>query len=325
MKILYRQPLISLILMVVLAGAFAIAAETDKTAAPAVSKSTASTQPAVKANAGLLIIAHGAPMPAWNKPVLVLQEQVIQALGGNSPFKMVKVVMMEFAKPSVADGVVELEKAGCDRIVAVPLLIAPSSHSHWDIPALLGIYSDRKMKDELKAEGATIVSSKLPITVTATLDHGDMLLETMLGRVRELSRNPADEAVVVLAHGDEGLKPYWDALMKRITHYICGKTGITYADWAYVHVGQSYATEGVGAIAAAAEHRKRVLLVGCYVSMGPAGMHRRYMNRPTKIPGMGELPNPLKGKDIVAAKHGLLPNACVAKHIATTARAALVE
>ena len=263
-------------------------------------------------------------MPAWNKPVLALESQVVKALGGNSPFKKVKVVMMEFAKPSVADGIREMEKAGCDRIVAVPLLIAPSSHSHWDIPALLGIYSDEKMKRELAEEGATIVRSKLPITVTATLDCGDLLLESMLGRVRELSTNPAEEAVVVLAHGDEGLEKYWDALMKRITHYICGKTGISYADWAYVHVGQGYAAHGVGAIATAAEHRKRVLLVGCYVSMGPAGMHKRYMKRPTKIHGMA-LANPLKGMDIVAAKHGLLPNPRVANWIAKTAGEVLAE
>jgi len=273
-------------------------------------------------SAGLLVIAHGAPMPAWNKPVLALEKQVIKALGHDSPFKKVKVVLMEFVKPSVADGVAEMEQAGCSRIVAVPLLIAPSSHSHWDIPALLGLYNDEKMKAELAAEGATVVKSKLPITITATLDSGDLLAETMLARVKELSKNPAEEAVVVLAHGDDGLKPYWDALMKRITYYICGKTGITQADWAYVHVGQGYRSDGVPVIMAAAENRKRVLLVGCYVSMGAEGMHKRFMSRPTRIHGMALL-NPLKGKEIVAAKHGLLPSPAVAKWIAKTARAAM--
>jgi hypothetical protein len=275
-------------------------------------------------SAGLLVIAHGAPMPAWNKPVLALEKQVIKALGPNSPFRKVKVVLMEFAKPSVADGVAEMEQAGCSRIVAVPLLIAPSSHSHWDIPALLGLYSDEKMKADLAEEGATIVKSKLPITITATLDSGELLVETMLARVKELSKNPAEEAVVVLAHGDDGLKPYWDALMKRITYHICGKTGITCADWAYVHVGQGYRSHGVPAIMAAAENRKRVLLVGCYVSMGAAGMHKRFMGRPMRIHGMA-LPNPLKGKDIIAARHGLLPNPEVAKWIAKTAKAAMKD
>ncbi len=317
MKRFYRQLLIGLVLSVVLAGAVGYGTNN----APAITENTTPTAMS-DGSAGLLVIAHGAPMPAWNKPVLALEKQVVKALGPNSPFKKVKVVLMEFVKPSVADGVAEMERAGCSRIVAVPLLIAPSSHSHWDIPALLGLYSDEKMKAELAEEGATIVKSKLPITVTATLDSGELLVETMLARVKELSKNPAEEAVIVLAHGDDGLKPYWDALMKRITYNICGKTGITHADWAYVHVGQGYRSGGVPAIMAAAENRKRVLLVGCYVSMGAAGMHKRFMNRPTRIHGMA-LPNPLKGKDIVAAKHGLLPSPGAAEWIAKTAKAAL--
>ncbi len=316
MKTLRKQLLIGLILSVVLV----ITVGCGTNSAPVTTNPPAATD----GSAGLLVIAHGAPMPAWNKPVLDLEKQIIQALGPANPFKKVKVVLMEFAKPSVADGVAEMEQAGCSRIVAVPLLIAPSSHSHWDIPALLGLYSDEKMKAELAAEGATVVKSKLPITITATLDSGELLVETMLARVKELSKNPAEEAVVVLAHGDDGLQPYWDSLMKRITYNICGKTGITYADWAYVHVGQGYRSHGVPAIMAAAESRKRVLLVGCYISMGAAGMHKQFMSRPTRIHGMA-LPNPLAGKNIIAAKQGLLPSPGVAKWIAKTARAAMKD
>ncbi len=320
MKTLHKQWLISLVLVSTLAVMVG-GCETNN--APVVSNPVTIT-PAGNGTAGLLVIAHGAPMPAWNKPVLALESQIVQALGDNNPFKKVKVVMMEFSRPSVADGVAKMEQAGCDRIVAVPLLIAPSSHAQWDIPALLGLYSDEKMKAGLAEEGATIVKSKLPITVTSTLNHGNLLLESMLSRTRKLSKNPAEEAIIVLAHGDEGMQPYWDTLMKRITHYICGKTGISYGDWAYVHVGQGYRSHGIPAIAAAAENRKRVLLVGCYVSMGAAGMHKRFMHRPTKIHGM-KIPNPLKGKDIVAADHGLLPSSDVANWIIKTAGEALAK
>ena len=84
--------------------------------------------PAPKTAPGLLIIAHGAPWPIWNQPVLELEAKVITALGSDNPFLTVKVCFMEFARPSVADGVTALEKAGCDCVIAVPLLIAPSSH-----------------------------------------------------------------------------------------------------------------------------------------------------------------------------------------------------
>jgi len=274
-----------------------------------------------KTASGLLIIAHGAPWPVWNKPVLELEQKVITALGGDNPFRMVKVCFMEFARPSVADGVAALEKAGCDRVIAVPLLIAPSSHSHWDIPALLGLYSDEDMERELKEEGAAIVNSKLPITLTPTLNKGSLITEVLLTRVKKMSRNPDEEAVIVLAHGDEYTSPMWTKLMKRTVTHICGKTGISYGNWAFVHVGQSYG-QAISVIAEAAEHHKRVLLVGCYLSMGVDKMHQRYMKNFSRgvLPGME---NPLAGKEIVTAEDGLLPSPRVAQWIADIAKQAL--
>ncbi len=284
-------------------------------------KAKATPVSALQEKPGLLLIAHGAPWPKWNKPVLALEKKVIQQLGPNSPFHSVKLVFMEFAKPSVADGIEAMEAAGCDRIVVVPLLIAPSSHSHWDVPALLGLYSDEDMQQELRDEGARLVRSKLPITLTPTLSKGQLLEDMMLKRVRELSRDPQNEAVILLAHGDEGLQPMWEHRMRHIVTYICGKTGITYGDWAFVHVGQTYPSHGVPVIAAAASQHKRVLVVGCYVSMGTIGMHHRYMHTAGK--GPIHMPNPLKGKDIVPSRNGLLPDEAVAQWIIETGTRAL--
>ncbi len=270
---------------------------------------------------GLLLIAHGAPWAKWNKPLLDLEKRVISELGDKSPFHKVKMVFMEFTAPSVADGIEAMEAAGCDRIVAVPLLIAPSSHSHWDVPALLGLYADPQLRKELKAEGARLVRSKLPITLTPTLDHGELLEAVMLRRVRKLSSDPKNEAVIVLAHGDADLQPICDRRLRQVVTHICGKTGITCGDSAFVHVGQTYATDGVSAIAAAAGKRKRVLVVGCYVSMGTTGMHQRYMRTAGK--GPIPMPNPLKGKQIVTAARGLLPDPAVATWIARIARQAI--
>ncbi len=272
----------------------------------------------VKGDPGLLIIAHGAPMPEWNKPVLALEDQVIKALGKNNPFKKVKVCMMEFASPTVADGVAEMEKARCDRIVVVPLLIAPSSHSHWDIPVLLGLYWDPEKEKELKAEGRLIARSKVPITIVPTLCYGDVLPQSMLARVMEMSKNPKDEAVIVLAHGDRTMEPFWCSMMRRITSYICGKTGISYADWAFVEMGQGY-HKAASAIVAAGRHRKRIIVIGCYLSMGVTKMHRLYLSKLKKM----HCPNPFTGINIVTADRGVLPDPMVARWIAETAKKAI--
>ena len=263
----------------------------------------------------------GAPMSEWNKPVLKLEKEVVQLLGSENPFAKVKVVMMEFAKPSIADGVSEMEQANCSRIIAVPLLISPSSHSHWDVPALLGLYGDEDMQEELKAEGAEIVRSKLPITITPTLDHENLIPEILLDRVKALSTNPSEEALVLLAHGDQMTPPLWHKLMQRTTTYICGKSGISYADYGFVHIGQSFGTEGVAIIAEASENRKKVIVVGAYLSMGVDGMYKMYNKTfPMKAMSMPGLTNPLEGLDVSLATDGLLPDKRVAQWIVSVAQ-----
>jgi len=276
------------------------------------------TQTHLNAKPGLLIIAHGAPSPAWNQPVLALEAKVRQNLEDANPFAQVKVVLMEFAEPNVADGVTAMEQAGCSRIVAVPLLIAPSSHSHWDVPALLGIYSDPALETELRDEGIGVVRSRLPITITPTLADSDVMEKVMLKRVRQLSQEPQKEAIVLLVHGDSMTDPLWQDLMKRTVTYLCGQMGISYGDWACVAVGQEY-ERAVTAIAQAAEHRERVIVVGGYLSMGVQRMHQRWMNRFEKTAPMPGVENPLAGLNLSLSEKGLLPDEAVAQWIADVA------
>lgn len=272
------------------------------------------------AKPGLLIITHGAPWPQWNKPVLKLEQEVAEIMKNNNPFKKIKVVFMEFAEPSVADGVEELENAGCSRIIAVPLLIAPSSHSHWDIPALLGLYSDAETEKTLKEEGAAIIRSKLPITITNTIADSDVIEKILLKQVRTLSKNPDEEAVVLLAHGDSNLSPIWDKKMKNTAFYLCGRTQITYGDWVCAEMGQEY-NRAAAVIRQAAENRKRVIVVGAYLSMGVEGMHNRWITQQHAMAAKeSEAQNVFGDAEIVLSKEGLLPDTLVGQWIAEVAR-----
>jgi sirohydrochlorin ferrochelatase len=270
---------------------------------------------------GLLIIAHGSPAPAWNKPVLEQEKKVRTLLGDDNPFAAIKVVFMEFAEPNVAGGLEALQQAGCSRIIAVPLLIAPSSHSHWDIPALLGIYSDPDIEKVLRDEGARLVRPKVPVTLTTTLAQSDVIERIMLKQVRQLSRDPKREAVVLLAHGSEAIPGAWDRFLKRTVTCICGQTGISYGDWATVAVGQQYA-QAVTAMQEAAEHRDRVIVVGAYLSLGPKRMHERWSKgNGTSMAMMHGSEEPLKGLNIELSEQGLLPDGIVTQWIVDTARA----
>jgi len=278
------------------------------------------TGPGTAGRPGLLIIAHGSPAKAWNQAVLAQEQKVRQLLGPDDPFGRVKVVFMEFAEPNVADGLEELQQAGCSRIVAVPLLIAPSSHSHWDIPALLGLYSDTRIERTLREEGAKLVRCAVPVTLTTTISDSDVIERVMLKRVRALSNDPNREAIVLLAHGSEAIPGAWEDFMRRTATYLCGKTGITCADWACVGVGQEYG-RAAAVIQVAAERRDRVIVVGAYLSSGVQRMHQRWMDRfksqQADLPG---LESPLKGLDVALSEQGLLPDESVTEWIVATAQ-----
>lgn len=108
------------------------------------------------AETGLLLIAHGAPSSKWNKPVIEFGNRVAKEAIKDGKFKAVRTAMLEFTEPDVPTAVAELEAAGCDSIVAVPLFIAPSGHSHFDVPAALGIYSSPRIKAIIAEEGGRL-------------------------------------------------------------------------------------------------------------------------------------------------------------------------
>jgi sirohydrochlorin ferrochelatase len=190
---------------------------------------------------GLLIVGHGAPMPSWNGPVLALEDQVktlLESGEGRDVFAEVRVALMELAEPSIHTVMCELEEAGIDEVYVLPLFIAPSGHSLFDIPTILGLYAEASMIEELSEEGITIVDTDMKVVLGPTLRTGSVLREVMLDRVTELSTDPEGESVVLLAHGDVATEPVWDGLCRDIGSYVCSRTGIQHYDYALVEVGQ---------------------------------------------------------------------------------------
>ncbi len=269
---------------------------------------------------GLLVIAHGAPMEAWNAPVRAVGEEVAALVADCDAIAGSKLAFLEFAKPSIPEVVRAFEEEGYTRLIAVPLFIAPSGHSILDIPAMLGLYTDPDIRETLEEEGAEIVDTELRITVTQAMALGDVLAEIMVDRVRALSQEPEKEAVVLLAHGSRMTKPVWKRIGRDIGSAICGRTGITYYDYGLVEVGQSFMENGYPALYRAGEERETVLCVGLYISMGVEKMIARHKDKK----GMDGKPL-FEGLDIRAAKHGLLPDPRVAKWVVRTAEQALEQ
>lgn len=218
----------------------------------------------------LLIIAHGSHSPAWNAFVLKLEQKVIKQLSlSDNPFFAVRVALMEMSEPSVATVIKELEKQGIEQVYALPMFIAPSGHSVYDIPAILGLYSEKSLLQTLEEEKIEIVRTKMKIVLGPTLNHSSLLEEIILDRVKELSTDPGQEGVVLLAHGCPEFEPVWHEISQNIGSYICAKTGITKFDYAFVEVGQSFETSGLPYILKMSGECKKTIVAGLYLSLAP--------------------------------------------------------
>ena len=256
----------------------------------------------------LLIIAHGSPSPKWNQPVLNIENEVKELLKTRkiTGYDKVRVAMMEFTSPTIADVICDFEKQGITNVYVIPLFIAPSGHSLFDIPTILGLSYNKKMVNELKAENIEIVNTAIKITVGPTLDYKNLMKDILLDKVKAMSENPSEEALVILAHGDKNFMPIWEDLSNETGNYILGKTSIEYFDKAFVEVGQSFAVDGVSLILKASENKKKVIVVGMYLSMGVKNMVENsgfiMMGRTIESKKMFE------GKNIVFEEHGLLPD-----------------
>ena len=264
----------------------------------------------------LLIIAHGSMSQPWNIPVLNLEKQVKVELAKQNivGFEQVRVALMEVAKPTIADVIRDFEKQGVTDVYAVPLFIAPSGHSLFDVPAILGLKYNKEKADEIKGEGNEIVNTRIKITVGPSMEYENIIKDILLDKVKKLSVNPDSEALVILAHGDENFEPLWENLVEETQNYILSKTGIDYSTYAFVEVGQSFSTDGVSAILQASNHKKKVIVIGMYLSMGVKQM----ADKPAPLVMMGfsmDTKKFFKGKDIVFAQDGLLPDARISKWI----------
>lgn len=264
---------------------------------------------------------------AWNEPVMAFGKR-LDAQNAKAPrFHAIATSFLEFAQPDVAAGVEALEKAGCDRIIAVPLFIAPSSHSHFDVPAVLGLYSSPSIRATLAEEGARVASPRVPVTVTETLSEGDALAIYCRDEVRALSKDPKNEALVILAHGDPGHEKIVEEMMRRVASFTSGETGLRSVDWAYCAVGQTYLERAAPVIEKAAARGKRVLVVGLYLSSSAAVIHERAAKGAARgSSGEGEAGVALfEGRDIVFSARGVIHHPDLPQWIMDTAVAAIPE
>ncbi|KXB85365.1 sirohydrochlorin cobaltochelatase [Prevotella sp. DNF00663] len=231
-----------------------------------------------QAKKALLVIAHGSPNPTWNKPAIDLESRVSDTLKarGIKDFAIVRTALMEYTHPNISEVVKDLEREQVDTIFAMPIFICPSSHTEEDIPNLLGHKYNSYIREGLVEEHAEFVKTRIPITMGPTFMFSDVCEKITLHNVQQLSKNPKDEALIILAHGDEAYMPFWKELIESIDSKVRRGMGFDYSNHAFVEMGQEFVKDALPIIKEAAKHKKRIILQGVYLTSGIKGMAQRF-------------------------------------------------
>ncbi|MDO5565645.1 MAG: CbiX/SirB N-terminal domain-containing protein [Planctomycetia bacterium] len=231
---------------------------------------------------GLLVLTHGSPSPNWSQSVDTLIDQLRAINAKNPRFKAIEGAHLEFCAPDAATGIKRLELARCDRIVVVPAFVFPTSHSHFDVPAVLGLYSSPSIRETLRQENANIAKPTVPVTVVQTLHEGNLLEQFVLDETKALSQKSSNEVLLLIAHGDEDHEGLIDPTMRKLVTKTCGQLGLAEGNWAYCEVGQSYDRTVTPLIQKYTDEGKRVLVVGLYLATSAEKLDRISQSVKTK-------------------------------------------
>ena len=84
-------------------------------------------------SSGLILFAHGARDARWAAPFEAVAERVRRARPGAA----VRLAYLERMTPGLPEAGAELARAGCTRVVVLPLFLGTGAHLRSDLPLLV--------------------------------------------------------------------------------------------------------------------------------------------------------------------------------------------
>lgn len=114
---------------------------------------------------GLILMAHGSPLPGWQQGVVQLAQELA------APGQFTHAAFLPPAAPTLADAVQAAREQRVRHLVVVPYFLAPGLHLQRDLPALIAAERHR--------------DPRLRITVAACLQGHPALRTAVLARAEE--------------------------------------------------------------------------------------------------------------------------------------------
>lgn len=175
---------------------------------------------------GVLMVNHGSRSATWRQALLDLETNVKDSILSSGVVKGTKTAFMEYNEPSIATRLKEFDAEGYTDVIIVPIFLTVSPHSFDDIPTIIGQKEDPQSMEVLKLEKIERYMPTANIYITPLLDFTNILQKNILKRSKELSKDPANEGLVLIAYGDETYVKEWSALLDDVGDFVKQNTGI---------------------------------------------------------------------------------------------------
>jgi sirohydrochlorin ferrochelatase len=137
---------------------------------------------------GILLLGHGTPSDAGTQAFLEFV-QLVEVMAGDMP---VAVGFMEFASPTIVEGVGVLNSRGILRVAAVPVFLSGAGHTADDLPECIA--QAKQVYHRLKIELTPHVGSHPKVAELSALRYKEAIADR--------AEVPAEETLAVIAaHG----------------------------------------------------------------------------------------------------------------------------
>ena len=245
------------------------------------------TKPSASSEVGVLLLAHGGKAN-WNEEVNKVADNVRKQYPVEVAFGMA-------TKRAIQSAVDRLNAQKVKRIIAVPLFISSNSSVIASTEYLLGLRKDAhpdlakfaKMdhghggghdghSPSSAEDPLTPVRSKAQIIAVPALNSHPLVADILRERAKTISKTPADEVVVIVAHGpvSDETNRLWLADMKILAERVAAESKFKRIEYLTVRDDapepiRSQATEEFRSIVKkATDEKARVLIVPLLLSFG---------------------------------------------------------